>query len=73
MIQMIITVITRFIQSFGSIVLEMSKDWFFLYKLIFIPVSIVFYCLTFLVILSVLLTVILIAVPISYLSNVFSK
>ncbi len=66
---MIYTVISRFIGSYSSIVIQISKDWFFLYRAIFIPVSFFIYCLTFLVILSILLIVIFIAAPISYLSK----
>ncbi len=69
MLKMLYTVISRFIGSYGSFVAQVSKDWFFLYRVFFIPVSLFFYCLTFLVILSVLLIVIFIAAPISYLSK----
>ena len=69
MLKMLFTVISRFIESYGSFVIQISKDWFFLYRIIFIPVSLFFYCLTFLVILSVLLIVIFIASPISYISK----
>jgi len=69
MLKMIYTVISRFIGSYSSIVIQISKDWFFLYRAIFIPVSFFIYCLTFLVILSILLIVIFIAAPISYLSK----
>ncbi len=70
MLKMLFTVISRFIGSYSSKVIRISKDWFFLYRLIFIPVSFFIYCLTSLVILSVLLIVIFIAAPISYLSKV---
>ncbi len=70
MLKMLFTVISRFIGSYGSIVMQVSKDWFFLYRLVFIPVSLFIYCLTFLVILSVLLIVIFIAAPMSFLSKV---
>jgi hypothetical protein len=69
MLKMLYTVISRFIGSYSSIVIQISKDWFFLYRAIFIPVSFFIYCLTFLVILSILLIVIFIAAPISYLSK----
>ncbi len=69
MLKMLYTVISRFIESYSSIVIQISKDWFFLYRAIFIPVSFFIYCLTFLVILSILLIVIFIAAPISYLSK----
>lgn len=73
MINMFFTVISKFIGSYGSIVMEVSKDWFILYKLVFIPVSLFIYCLAFLVILSVLLIVIFIASPISFISNAIYK
>jgi len=69
MLKMLYTVISRFIGSYSSIVIQISKDWFFLYRAIFITVSFFIYCLTSLVILSILLIVIFIAVPISYLSK----
>ncbi len=69
MLKMLYTVISRFIGSYSSIVIQISKDWFFLYRAIFIPVSFFIYCLTFLVILSILLIVIFIAAPISCLSK----
>jgi hypothetical protein len=69
MLKMFYTVISRFIGSYSSIVIQISKDWFFLYRAIFIPVSFFIYCLTFLVILSILLIVIFIAAPISCLSK----
>lgn len=73
MLTMFFTVIAKFIGSYGTVVMEVSKDWFILYKLVFIPVSLFIYCLAFLVILSVLLIVIFIASPISFVSKAFSK
>lgn len=73
MIHMFFTVISKFIGSYGSVVMEVCKDWFILYKLVFLPVSLFIYCLAFLVILSVLLIVIFIASPISFISNAIYK
>lgn len=70
---MVFTVISRFIGSYTSIVLEVSKDWFILYKIVFIPVSLLIYFLAFFVIAGVLLIVIFIARPISFISNTFFK
>ena len=69
MIEMVVTVLSRFIQSYTSVVLQLSRDWFILFKIIFIPLSFYIYCLTFLVIVTVLLIVVLIAFPLSYLSK----
>jgi hypothetical protein len=73
MINMFFTVISKFIGSYGSVVMEISKDWFILYRIVFLPVSFFIYCLTFLVILTVLLIVIFIATPISFISKAFFK
>lgn len=69
MLTMFFTVIAKFIGSYGSVVMEVSKDWFILYRILFIPLSLFIYCLAFLVVLSVLLIVIFIASPISYTSK----
>jgi hypothetical protein len=69
MLEMIVTVLSRFIQSYSSMVLRISKDWFILFKIVFIPVSLYIYCLTFLVIVTVLLIVVVIAFPLSFLSK----
>ncbi|HKQ31754.1 MAG TPA: hypothetical protein VJV40_01020 [Thermodesulfobacteriota bacterium] len=69
MLEMIVTVLSRFIQSYSSMVLRLSKDWFILFKIVFIPVSLYIYCLTFLVIVTVLLIVVVIAFPLSFLSK----
>ena len=73
MIDMVFTVLSRFIASYSSVVLEVSKDWFILYKIVFIPLSLFIYCLTFFVIAGVLLIVVFIAVPVSYVSTLFFK
>ncbi len=73
MLNMVFTVISRFIGSYTSVVLEVSKDWFILYKIVFIPVSLLIYFLAFFVIAGVLLIVIFIARPISFISNMFFK
>lgn len=73
MISMFFTVISKFISSYGSIVMDISKDWFVLYRILFIPVSLFIYCLAFLVVLSVMLIVIFIAAPISFISNALYK
>jgi hypothetical protein len=69
MIEMVVTVLSRFIQSYSSVVLQLSRNWFILFKVIFIPLSFYIYCLTFLVIVTVLLIVVLIAFPLSYFSK----
>ena len=69
MLEMIVTVLSRFIQSYSSMALRLSKDWFILFKIVFIPVSLYIYCLTFLVIVTVLLIVVVIAFPLSFLSK----
>ncbi len=66
MFNMIFTVLSRFVESYGSIVMQTSKDWFFLYRLAFIPASILVYCATFLVIMTVLAIIIFITTPLSY-------
>ena len=73
MLEMVFTVLSRFIQSYTSMVLQISKDWFIVFKIIFIPVSLYFYFLTFLVIVTVLLIVVFIAFPLSFLSNLVFK
>lgn len=73
MINMVFTVISRFIQSYSTVVLEISKDWFILYKIVFIPVSLFIYFLTFFVIVGVLLIIVFIAVPLFYFSKLFYK
>lgn len=73
MIEMVVTVLSRFIQSYSSMVLQISRDWFILFKIVFIPVSLYIYCLTFLVIVTVLLIVVVIAFPISFISNLAFK
>jgi len=69
---MIYTVLSRFIESYSSVVIQLSKDWFILYRALFVPLSLFIYCLTFLVIATVLLIVIFVAVPISFISKLFS-
>ncbi|HET7289373.1 MAG TPA: hypothetical protein VFJ67_02960 [Thermodesulfobacteriota bacterium] len=73
MFEMVVTVLSRFIQSYSSMVLQLSKDWFILFKILFIPVSLYIYCLTFLVIVTVLLIVVVIAFPLSFLSKLAFK
>jgi len=73
MLEMVVTVLSRFIQSYSSMVLRLSKDWFILFKIVFIPVSLYIYCLTFLVIVTVLLIVVVIAFPLSFLSKLAFK
>ena len=70
---MVVTVLSRFIQSYSSMVLQLSRDWFILFKILFIPVSLYIYCLTFLVIVTVLLIVVVIAFPISFISKLAFK
>jgi hypothetical protein len=73
MFEMVITVLSRFIQSYTSVVLQLSKDWFILFKILFIPVSFYIYCLTFLVIVTVLLIVVIIVFPLSFFSKLAFK
>lgn len=73
MFGMFFTVIAKFISSYGSVVMEVSKEWFILYRILFIPLSLFIYCLAFLVVLSVLLIVIFIASPLSYISKAITK
>lgn len=73
MFGMFFTVIAKFIGSYGTVVMDVSKDWFILYKILFIPLSLFIYCLAFLVVLSVLLIVIFIASPLSYISKALYK
>lgn len=74
MIEMVFTVLSRFIESYSSVVLRLSKDWFILFRILFIPLSFYIYCLTFLVISAVLLIVVFIAFPLSYASKlIFSQ
>lgn len=70
---MVVTVLSRFVQSYTSVVLQLSKDWFILFKILFIPVSFYIYCLTFLVIVTVLLIVVVIAFPLSFFSKLMFK
>ncbi len=69
MLEMVFTVLSRFIESYRSVVLQLSKDWFILYKILFIPLSLFIYCLTFLVISTVMLIVVFIAYPMSFISK----
>jgi len=73
MFEMVVTVLSRFIQSYSSMMLQISKDWFILFKIVFIPFSLYIYFLTFLVIVTVLLIVVVIAFPISFLSKLAFK
>ena len=73
MLNMVFTVLSRYIESYTSVVLEVSKDWFILYKIVFIPLSLLIYFFAFFVISGVLLIVIFIARPISFISNTFFK
>lgn len=73
MIEMVVTVLSRFIQSYSSMVLQLSRDWFILFKIVFIPISLYIYCLTFLVIVTVLLIVVVIAFPLSFMSKLAFK
>lgn len=73
MLEMVVTVLSRFIQSYTSVVLQLSKDWFILFRVLFIPVSIYIYCLTFLVIVTVLLIVVIIVFPLSFFSKLAFK
>jgi hypothetical protein len=73
MFEMVVTVLSRFVQSYTSVVLQLSKDWFILFKILFIPVSFYIYCLTFLVIVTVLLIVVVIAFPLSFFSKLMFK
>jgi hypothetical protein len=73
MFEMVVTVLSRFIQSYTSVVLQLSKDWFILFRVLFIPFSLYIYCLTFLVIVTVLLIVVIIAFPLSFFSKLAFK
>ncbi|MER3446510.1 MAG: hypothetical protein C4291_06525 [Candidatus Dadabacteria bacterium] len=67
---MAIAVLGRFFQSYKALVIESTNGWTLLLRIPLIPVSIFFYVLTLLVILSILLLVIFITVPISVVSRV---
>lgn len=72
MFEMLYTVLSRFIESYSSVVLQISKNWFIVYRMLFIPLSLFIYCLTFFVIAAVLMIVVLIAVPMSAISKLFA-
>jgi hypothetical protein len=67
---MIIGVLERFFQSYKVLVIENTNGWAVPLRVLLIPISIFFYALTLLVILSILLLVIFITVPISLLSRI---
>jgi type IV secretory pathway VirB3-like protein len=68
--RMIIGVLERFFQSYNALVIEGTNGWPLLFRILLIPVSIFFYALTLLVILSILLLVIFITVPIWAVSRI---
>lgn len=70
MIDMIYTVLSRFIKSYTSVVLQLARHWPLPFRVLFVPLSFYFYCLTFLVVSTVMLIVIFIACPLSYASKV---
>jgi hypothetical protein len=67
---MIIGVLERFFQSYKALVVEGTNGWNLLFRILLIPVSIFFYALTLLVILSILILVIFITVPIWAVSRI---
>jgi hypothetical protein len=69
MFEMVVTVLSRFIQSYTSVGLQLSKDWFILFRVLFIPFSLYIYCLTFLVIVTVLPIVVIIMFPCPFSRN----
>jgi hypothetical protein len=67
---MIIGVLERFFQSYKALVVEGTNGWNLLFRILLIPVSVFFYALTLLVILSILILVIFITVPIWAVSRI---
>jgi hypothetical protein len=70
MYRMIIGALERFFQSYKALVIGGTNGWPLLFRILLIPVSILFYVLTLLVILSILLLVISITVPIWAVSRI---
>ncbi len=70
MTKMIIGVFERLFESYKVLVIQGSNSWALPFRVLLIPVSIFFYALTLLVILTILPLVIFIAVPISTISKV---
>jgi hypothetical protein len=73
MIEMVVTFLRRIIKSYTPLVLQLSQEWFILFRVLFIPFSLYIYCLTFLVIVTVLLIVVIIAFPLSFFSKLAFK
>ncbi len=70
MTKMLIGVFERLFESYKVLVIQGSHGWAIPFRVLLIPVSIFFYALTFLVIVTILPLVICVALPISTISKV---
>jgi hypothetical protein len=67
---MIISAFITLIESYKTFIIQPSKDWFTPFRILFMAISIFVYAFASLVVLTVLLIVILIALPISTFSKI---
>ena len=73
MLNLLNSIIERYVKSFLEIIPEVTKNWFFLYKYGFYAGAILIYALTFIVLITVVLIILVIAVPVSSVYNIFLK
>lgn len=64
MTQLIVNVISRFLESYFTNVPEIPKDWFVLKRILFYILSTFIYFLAFIVVITVVIIVCLIAYPV---------
>ena len=71
MIKLLGSIIERYINSFADIIPEITKNWFIIYKIAFYAGAVFIYILTFIVLLTVVLIIFVIAVPVSSVYKTF--
>lgn len=71
MTKLIVNVISRFLESYFTYIPETPKDWFVLKRIAFYILSTFVYFLAFIVVITVVIIVCLIAYPVSLIYNFF--
>jgi|GEM_PF-834442 len=71
MIKLLGSIIERYLNSFADTVPEITRNWFIIYKIAFYAGAFFIYILTFIVLLTVVLIIFVIAVPVSSIYKTF--
>lgn len=67
MYKLLTQITERFLRSFFETIPNITESWFVIYRVAFYAGAVVIYILTYLVLVSVVLIILLIAQPVSYL------